>query len=268
MACRHGCFALLLCALLWGSVEAFALRYAPASLATENRLTSFGSAARFTYNGDGIRVAKSIITSNPVIGNTTNTTYYLVDDRNPTGYAQVLEEHQSTGGAATLSRVYNYGLAMVSQREAGGVTYYFVSDGHGSTRLLVGTNGAVANVFAYDAYGVMTASNATAQTVYLYTGEQWDPDLGQYHLRARYYNPQTGRFWTRDSYEGSQEDPQSLHKYLYCAASPVNRTDPSGHDPFEVTGGDLFFRFFRNYLVNFHWVCLRDGREEAFRVDF
>ena len=27
-------------------------------------------------------------------------------------------------------------------------------------------------------------------------------------------------------------------------------------------------RFFRNYLVNFHWVCLRDGREEAFRVDF
>ena len=26
--------------------------------------------------------------------------------------------------------------------------------------------------------------------------------------------------------------------------------------------------FFRNYLVNFHWVCLRDGREEAFRVDF
>ena len=26
--------------------------------------------------------------------------------------------------------------------------------------------------------------------------------------------------------------------------------------------------FFRNYLVNFHWVCLRDEREEAFRVDF
>ena len=33
-------------------------------------------------------------------------------------------------------------------------------------------------------------------------------------------------------------------------------------------GGTVEARFFRNYLVNFHWVCLRDGREEAFRVDF
>ena len=32
------------------------------------------------------------------------------------------------------------------------------------------------------------------------------------------------------SYEGSQEDPQSLHKYLYCQANPVNMTDPSGQD--------------------------------------
>jgi hypothetical protein len=50
-------------------------------------------------------------------------------------------------------------------------------------------------------------------------------------------NPQTGRFHTMDTFEGDQENPQSLHKYLYCAANPVNRTDPSGHDPsFTVAG--------------------------------
>jgi hypothetical protein len=33
-----------------------------------------------------------------------------------------------------------------------------------------------------------------------------------------------------DSHEGSQEDPLSLHKYLYCQGNPVNHIDPSGHD--------------------------------------
>jgi hypothetical protein len=31
-----------------------------------------------------------------------------------------------------------------------------------------------------------------------------------------------------DDYSGNYSDPQSLHKYLYCHANPVNRRDPSG----------------------------------------
>ena len=69
-----------------------------------------------------------------------------------------------------------------------------------------------------------------APPAYLYTGEQIDPDLGMYYLRARYYQPGLGRFWTLDSYEGQQEEPLSLHKYLYCHGSPINGADPSGHE--------------------------------------
>jgi RHS repeat-associated protein len=47
-------------------------------------------------------------------------------------------------------------------------------------------------------------------------------------VQARYLNPETGRFQTMDSYEGNSSDPQSLHKYLYAHADPVNGTDPSG----------------------------------------
>jgi RHS repeat-associated protein len=53
--------------------------------------------------------------------------------------------------------------------------------------------------------------------------------IGQ-NERARYLNPNTGRFWTMDTYEGDNEDPLSLHRYLYCQDNPVNGTDPFGHD--------------------------------------
>ena len=43
-------------------------------------------------------------------------------------------------------------------------------------------------------------------------------------------NPSVGRFITMDSYEGSIDDPVSLHKYLYCNSDPVNNYDPSGYN--------------------------------------
>jgi len=61
-----------------------------------------------------------------------------------------------------------------------------------------------------------------------YRGEQYDSDLGLYYLRARYYNPATGRFMSRDPLDGSAKDPASLHKYLYADGDPVNGWDPTG----------------------------------------
>jgi hypothetical protein len=52
---------------------------------------------------------------------------------------------------------------------------------------------------------------------------------------ARYLNTSTGRFQTMDTYRGNNEDPLSLHKYLYCHDNPVNRIDPSGHDGVSFT---------------------------------
>ena len=59
-------------------------------------------------------------------------------------------------------------------------------------------------------------------------GEQYDPDLGLYYLRARYYNPATGRFMSRDPEDGKADDPATLQKYLYAGGDPLNNTDPKG----------------------------------------
>ncbi len=174
-----------------------------------------------SYDGDGNRASKKV-------GGTT--TYYLVDDRNPSGYAQVLEEWTSAGTPA-LNCVYNYGLALISQRQvSSGTVSYYGYDGHGSTRFLLNTSGSITDTYAYDAYGLQTTSTGTTPNSYLYCGQQWDSDLGLYYNRARYLNPNTGRFWTMDTYEGNNEDPLSLHKYVYGTDDPVNLVDPSGHD--------------------------------------
>jgi RHS repeat-associated protein len=108
--------------------------------------------------------------------------------------------------------------------------------------MLTDNGGAVVNVLVYDAYGNLIASNGVLQTAYLYSGQQFDPDLGLYLNRARYLNTGTGRFWTMDSTEGDQEDPLSLHKYLYAADDPVDNEDPSGNDygDFDITIGSIF----------------------------
>jgi RHS repeat-associated protein len=66
-------------------------------------------------------------------------------------------------------------------------------------------------------------------------GEQYDPDLGLYYLRARYYNPATGRFLSRDPEDGEYPTPATLHKYLYAGGDPINIKDPTGRSELVAT---------------------------------
>lgn len=189
----------------------------------ENRLISTGSDVTLTYDADGNRVSKT---------KWGETTYYLVDDLNPTGYSQVLAEYASLSSAPNTT--YAWGLGLISQQPIDDNRVYYGYDGQGNVRMLLDNTG-LANTIAtydYDGYGDLLASSDPGYygNNYRYCGYEWDGDLGMYYNRARYYKPSLGRFWTRDSYEGTQADPLSLHKYLYCQANPVNGTDLSGHD--------------------------------------
>ena len=194
-----------------------------------NRLTNFNSGtATYVYDANGNRIMK---TASGV------TTWYLVATVNPSGWSHVVEEHMGSS-PATVTRRYTYGLELISQsRWTGSVwdTHFFLTDGLGSTRALLNSSGNISDTYVYDAYGTLLTSTGTTPNAYRYTGEQWDENLGLYYLRARYYQPQLGRFWTMDNFEGSQSDPLSLHKYLYCHGDGINYSDPSGH--YEALGG-------------------------------
>ena len=134
------------------------------------------------------------------------TTRYLVDDRNLTGYAQVLEE--LVGG--TVQRVYTYGLNRISQSQASGTSFYGY-DGQGSVRFLTNASGAVTDTYDYDAFGNLINQTGSTPNTYLFAGEQYDPALSLYYNRARYLNTAAGRFWSMDTKDGRSETPLSLH---------------------------------------------------------
>src|SRR6185312_13291086 len=185
-------------------------------------ITMNGGAVQVMYDGDGNRVAKAVTS-----GGVTTTTYYLVDDLNPTGLPQVMDE--LTNGVVT--RTYTYGLQRISEDQivnGAWTTSFYSYDGMGSVRQLTNISGTATDTYEYDAFGNQITHTGTTPNNYLYRGEQWDSDLGLYYLRARYYNPILDWFVSRDPFNGRRLNPTSFHKYLYAAASPIYWRDPSG----------------------------------------
>ena len=189
---------------------------------SENHLISMnGGSVTLTYDGDGNLVSKTV---NGV------TTRYLVDKTNPTGMEQVTEEIVN----GTVQRRYSFGSQITSQtlflNNNTTVTSFYGFDGQGNVRQLTNSAGTVTDTFDYDAFGNLIGHTGTTPNHMLYRGERYDTDLGLYYLRARWYNPLTGRFLSRDPEAGDPQDPASLHKYSYAEADPVNKVDPSGRD--------------------------------------
>ena len=149
------------------------------------------------------------------------TTQYVVDPNRT--YEQVVVEITPDGSTG-----YVYGHDLLTMKRPDGTKSFYHSDGQLSTRLLTDAGGAVTDTYAFDAFGNTLARTGSTQNSYLYTGEQYDANVGFYYLRQRYMDPRSGRFITMDLFPDNPFEPQSLHRYLYGQANPVNRFDPTG----------------------------------------
>jgi RHS repeat-associated protein len=129
--------------------------------------------------------------------------------------------------------------------------YFYLHDRLGSVREIINTDGAVVRNYTYGPFGqtIEESSNEPQATsnCFMFTGQWFDPEIGQYYLRARQYDPQLMRFTAYDPVFGQFEEPMTLHKYLYCGNDPVNKVDLTGK----------WIRRIHNQIIN-----------EAFRDEF
>ena len=94
--------------------------------------------------------------------------------------------------------------------------------------MLTAIDGSRLNDYTYEAYGSLISQNGSIPNNYLYTGEQYIPELDSYYLRARNYVPGIGRFASMDSFDGIMSQPLTLNKYEYTEGRPTILVDPSG----------------------------------------
>lgn len=181
----------------------------------------------YGYDHAGNRVSKAVATTDPLIQ---TPTYWLIDNNNPTGYSQVLEEDGTLTPMDQPDLSYVIGNDVVGQA-TGSTVQYLLYDGHGSTRGLTDAagNSIVGQNYDYDAFGVAIGfTEADADSSLLYNGERFELILGRYHLRARDFDQVIGRFPTKDPFAGDQYEPLTFHGYAFTHNDPINRMDPTG----------------------------------------
>ncbi|MEO8498209.1 MAG: RHS repeat-associated core domain-containing protein, partial [Planctomycetota bacterium] len=125
---------------------------------------------------------------------------------------------------------------------ATGTTLWSVADQLGSARDLVDNSGIVRKHVIYDSFGkrlsevnraagtgaVLPALSALAvDSVFGYTGADWDADVGLTNHDARWYDANTGRWLSQDPIGFAAQDP---NLYRYVGNSANNAADPSGLD--------------------------------------
>ncbi len=182
----------------------------------ENRLTQAVNpgvgTTTFRYDPFGRRVQKS----GPL-----GTTNYLYDGMSVN--ANVIQEVDNSGnvlGRYTRTHAVDESLA---ELRSGTISYY-QADALGTVTSLSNPTGVLANTYAYDSFGKLTASTGTLTNPFQYTGRDFDPETGLSYYRARYYDQAIGRFVSEDPirFAGS-----SIF-YVYVHNRPVDATDPTG----------------------------------------
>src|SRR5580700_3955649 len=166
-----------------------------------------GGTTTFKYDPFGRRIQKS----GPL-----GTTNYLYDGPNSV--------EEADGAGNVLARyAEDQGVDQPLAQFRSAVASYYQQDGIGSVSALTNSTGLVASSYTYDSFGKLTASSGTLTNPFQYTGREFDQETGIYQYRARYYDPQIGRFISEDALR----TPGNL--YPYVSNSPLNWVDPTGN---------------------------------------
>jgi RHS repeat-associated protein len=119
--------------------------------------------------------------------------------------------------------IYGPGGLPIEQVDGAGIPTYLQHDQQSSTRVLTDAAGKVVGTYTYDPYGRAVSHTGSATTALRYDGQYIDTETGLYYLRARFYDPNTAQFITRDPLYAI-----SRSAYGYVDGGPLDGSDPTG----------------------------------------
>jgi RHS repeat-associated protein len=162
----------------------------------------------FKYDPFGRRIEKSSSAAASV---------FAYDDDN------LIEETNSSGTVvARYAETENIDEPLAMLRSS--ATSYYEQDGVGSVTSLSNAAGALAQTYAFDSFGNLTASTGSVTNPFRYTARDFDTETNLQFSRARYYDPVSGRFLSEDPLAFDA----SLNFYSYVSNSPTSFNDPFG----------------------------------------
>jgi RHS repeat-associated protein len=113
---------------------------------------------------------------------------------------------------------------------------WYHHDQLGSTRLVTNSSGVSQATYTYDPYGGLASSTGSITNPFRFCGQYQDSESSFYYLRARYYDPVTAEFISKDRASNVTRQP-----YQYVNGSPLNGIDPAGLWGFGVGYGITAF---------------------------
>lgn len=108
--------------------------------------------------------------------------------------------------------------------ERGEDSAFYHADALGTVHRLSGADGDPVGRYRYDAFGRLIVSESTVANTFTYTGRKWDPAADLYFYRARFFNPEIGRFTAKDPL-GFVD---GANQYTYVQNNPILFADPTG----------------------------------------
>jgi len=196
--------------------------------------TDNGTTISYTYNADGIRTSKTIVS-----GGTTTKHEYILSG------SQIVRETVYNGSteAYTVLYIYDDAGSPIAFRHrtpsyAAGVydDYFLEKNLQGDVVAIYNTSGSKIVTYTYDAWGNFTVEGTQATTIgalnsFRYRGYYYDNETALYYIESRYYSAVWSRFISSDQYEflGTNGELFGYNIWSYCVNNPVVYKDIQGN---------------------------------------
>jgi len=212
----------------------------------ENRLieaqVNGGATVSYVYDSQSRRIAETVGSA---------TTVYVYDGWNP------IAEYNTT---FALIKTYTWGIDLSgSIQGAGGVggllsvtdstgTYFPTFDGNGNVSEYLDSTGNIVAHYEYDAFGKTVVATGTKfnDFAHRFSTKPLDLTTGLYYYGYRFYDPETGRWLSRDPIE----EMGGVNLYGFCFNNTLSYIDRLGNEPLQI------------YFMNGEWYNRLSDQEQ------